>query len=180
VDSHLEKLQRALSEAIAGMSAEELSWHPPGKWRAAEVLEHLYLTYTGTIKGFTRVLEAGKPLATSASMRQRARIFVVVGLGYMPGGRKAPPMAHPRGLPAATVQAEIGAKIAEMDEIIRRCENGLGVGVEKLRGQAILDQPILDHPILGPLTARQWRKFHFVHGMHHVKQIRRLRDASRK
>ena len=174
MDSHLEKLQLALSDAIAGMSVEELSWHPPGKWCAAEILEHLYLTYTGTIKGFTRVLEAGKPLATSATLKQRARILVVVGLGYMPGGRKAPPMAQPRGLPHATVQAEIGARIAEMNEIIGRCESGLGV--EKLRGQSILGQPVLEHPILGPLTARQWRKFHFVHGMHHVKQIRRLRE----
>jgi hypothetical protein len=176
MDSRLEKLQRALTESIAGMSGEELRWHPPGKWCAAEVLEHLYLTYTGTIKGFTRVLEAGKPLATSATLKQRARIFVVVGLGYMPGGRKAPPMTQPRGLPAATVCAEIGAKIAEMDEIIGRCESG--VGAEKLQGHSISD-PILDHPILGPLTVRQWCKFHLVHGMHHVKQIRRLREASR-
>lgn len=172
MDSHLEKLRRALSDAITGMSVGELSWHPPGKWCVAEVLEHLYLTYTGTIKGFTRVLEAGKPLAASATMRQRARILVVVGLGYMPGGRQSPPMAQPRGLPAAMVQAEIGAKMAEMDEIIGRCESRLAAG--KMQGQ-----PILDHPILGPLTAREWRKFHFVHGMHHVKQIRRLRDASR-
>jgi hypothetical protein len=172
VDSHLEKLRRALSEAIAGMSAEELNWHPPGNWSAAEVLEHLYLTYTGTIKGFTRVLEAGKPLATSVTLRQRSRIFVVVALGYMPGGRKAPPTTQPRGLPSATVQAEIGAKIAEMDEIIGECSTRLAAG--KMQSQAILD-----HPILGPLTASQWRKFHFVHGMHHVKQIRQLRDASR-
>jgi hypothetical protein len=31
---------------------------------------------------------------------------------------------------------------------------------------------ILDHPILGPLTAEQWRKFHWVHGRHHARQIR--------
>jgi hypothetical protein len=34
---------------------------------------------------------------------------------------------------------------------------------------------LLDHPILGPLTAAQWMKFHRVHGMHHVKQMQRLR-----
>jgi DinB superfamily len=177
MDSRLEKLQQTVSDAIAGMSAEELSWHPPGKWCAAEVLEHLYLTYTGTIKGFRRVLEAGKPLATSATLRQRTRTFVVVGLGYMPQGRKSPPTAQPRGLPAATVQAEIGAKIAEMDEVIGWCEAGLCA--EKSRKRAIVDLPILDHPILGPLTARQWCKFHLVHGMHHVKQIRQLRKATR-
>jgi hypothetical protein len=172
MDSRLEKLQQAVSDAIKGISVEELSWHPQGKWCAAEVLEHLYLTYTGTIRGFTRVLEAGKPLATSATLKQRARILVVVGLGYMPPGRKAPPMTVPRGLPGATVRAEMGAKIAEMDEIIARCESELGAG--KFRGQAMLD-----HPILGPLTAGQWRKLHLVHGMHHLKQIRRLREASR-
>ena len=31
---------------------------------------------------------------------------------------------------------------------------------------------ILDHPILGPLNIRQWRKFHWVHTRHHARQIR--------
>jgi hypothetical protein len=30
----------------------------------------------------------------------------------------------------------------------------------------------MDHLILGPLTAGQWRKFHWVHGQHHARQIR--------
>jgi|SRR5579863_594392 len=172
MDSRLDKLQQALSEATAGLSAQELSWHPPGKWCAAEVLEHLYLTYTGTIKGFTRVLEAGKPLVTSATLRQRGGALVVLGFGHMPAGRKAPPMAQPRGLPIATVLAGLQQKVAEMDEIIGRCDRTLGAGT--LKGKAMLD-----HLILGPLTAKHWRKFHYVHGMHHVKQIRRLREASR-
>ena len=167
MDSHLEKLQQALGEATAGMSAEERSWHPPGKWCVDEVLEHLYLTYTGTIRGFTRALEAGKLPAVSATPAQRARILLVVGLGYFPEGRKAPAGVVPRGL--AGVGAEISERIAEMDKIIGRCERELGGG--KFRGRAILE-----HPILGPLTAGQWRKFHLVHGMHHVKQIRRLRE----
>jgi hypothetical protein len=172
MDSHLKKLQQALSDATEGMSAEERSWHPPGKWCVDEVLEHLYLTYTGTIRGFTRALEAGKPAATRATLAQRARILLVVGLGYMPEGRKAPPGVVPRGLAGETVRAEIGGKLAEMDEIIGRCERELGGG--KFRGLAIME-----HPILGPLTAEEWRKFHLVHGMHHVKQIRRLREGSR-
>jgi len=166
MDSHLKKLQQALGEATEGMSAEERSWHPPGKWCVDQVLEHLYLTYTGTIRGFTRALEAGTPPAGRATFGQRARIFLVVGLGYMPEGRKAPAGVVPQG--RAGVGAEIRERIAEMEEIIGRCERELGGG--KLRGRAILE-----HPILGPLTAGQWRKFHLVHGMHHVKQIRRLR-----
>ncbi len=45
MDSALEKLQQAVEDAMEGLSDEDLSWHPPGKWCAAEVLEHLYLTY---------------------------------------------------------------------------------------------------------------------------------------
>ena len=107
------------------MSSEQLSWHPAGKWCAAEVLEHLYLSYTGTIKGFERLLEAGKPLATRASLRHRLRSLVVVGFGHMPAGRKAPAVAQPKGLPAAKVRDEVGAKLVAMDAIIAKCRSPL-------------------------------------------------------
>src|SRR5450631_3950992 len=93
MDPLLDKLKQSLESAVEGMSNEQLSWHPPGKWCAAELLEHLYLTYTGTIKGFERVLSQGKPLASRASVAQRALTLVVVGFGYMPAGRKAPAMS---------------------------------------------------------------------------------------
>lgn len=151
---------------VAGLTPEQLAAHPPGKWRVAELLEHLYLTYTGTIKGFQRVAEAGKPPATTQSWTQRGRTFVVVGLGYLPSGREAPPVARPRGLPAEKVLAEIGPKIAEMDDIMAQCEKNLGAR-----------RKLLDHPTLGPLTPGQWRKFHLVHGLHHLKQIRHMKKG---
>jgi hypothetical protein len=58
------------------------------KWCALELLEHLYLTYTGTIKGFERVVRKGKPRASRASMAQRMLTMVVVGLGQCPPGSK--------------------------------------------------------------------------------------------
>ncbi len=165
MDSRLDKLKESLQSAVEGMSSEQLSWHPPGKWCAAELLEHLYLTYTGTIRGFERVVSKGKPLASRASMAQRMLTLVVVGLGHMPAGRKAPAMVLPKGLPAEEVQNEIGAKIVAMDAIIAQCEARFGRRVQ-----------LLDHPILGPLSATQWRKLHLVHGQHHLKQILRLRE----
>jgi hypothetical protein len=164
VDPHLQRLQEEIAAAVAGLSEEQLIRHPPGKWCAAEVLEHLYLTYTGTVKGFERVAEAGKPLATTQTWTQRGRTLIVVALGYLPSGREAPPVARPRGLLPEKVLAEIGPKIAEMDGNIARCEEKFGSRLK-----------LLDHPILGPLTGAQWKKFHLVHGLHHVKQIKRLR-----
>lgn len=167
MDPQLKKLQREIAAAIAGLSGDQLSWQPPGKWCVSEVLEHLYLTYTGTVKGFQRVAEAQKTLASSPTWKQRLQILIVVNLGYLPRGREAPAVARPRGLPREMVLAEIGPKIAAMDEMIRRCEELLGT-----RGK------LLDHPILGPLTGAEWRKFHLVHGLHHVKQIRHFRRLS--
>jgi hypothetical protein len=166
MDSHLENLKNALESAVEGMSSEQLSWHPAGKWCAVEVLEHLYLTYTGTIKAFEKVLTSGKPLATRASMKNRVQTFVVVGFGYLPEGRKAPSNTQPRGLAAEKVRSEIAEKIMAMDAIIAQCETRFGYCLR-----------LLDHPILGPLTATQWRKFHLVHGMHHQKQLLKLREG---
>jgi Protein of unknown function (DUF1569) len=164
MDSCLEELKQAIESAVEGLSSEELSWHPTDKWCAAEILEHLYLTYTGTIKGFAKVLEAGKPLVTRASLKHRMRTLVVVGLQHMPEGRQAPTNTRPKGLPGMKVRSELGAKIVEMDAIIAQCEARFG-----------RNRRLLDHLILGPLTAGQWRTFHFVHGRHHVKQLLRLR-----
>ena len=163
MDSDLRRVRDAIASAIQGMSVEELSRHPEGKWSIAEILEHLHLTYTGTIKGFERLLREGKPLARRASMQERVRAAVVTGFGYMPEGRKAPERTVPRGMPARVVADSIAARIEAMSALIAQAEARFG----RVR--------ILTHPVLGPLTARQWRRFHRVHGMHHVKQIHRLR-----
>jgi hypothetical protein len=167
MDSRLDKLKQSLESAVEGMSTEQWNWHPPGKWCAAEVLEHLYLTYTGTIKGFERVMTSGKPLASRPSISHRVRTLVVVGLGHMPAGVKAPAVAVPKGLPVKKVRAEFGEKIVEMDAIIAQCEASFGGRVH-----------VLDHPILGPLSAPQWRKLHVVHGRHHHKQLLQLRERA--
>jgi hypothetical protein len=167
MDFCLEKLRANLESAVEGMSSEQLIWHLPGKWCAAEVLEHLYLSYAGTIIGLERVIRKGRPLASRASVAHRVLTLVVVGLGHMPAGRKAPAMTLPNGLPVEKVRNEIGEKMEAMDAIIAQCEVRFGRRVQ-----------LLDHPILGPLNATQWRKLHLVHGEHHLKQLLQLREST--
>lgn len=164
MDPRLARLQREVASSIAGLSPRELTRSAPGKWCSAEILEHLYLTYTGTIKGFSRLLETGESLASKATWTHRGRSLVVTGLGYMPCGRKSPAVALPRGISPEKVTSEIENIIAQMDELMTVCAQNFG-----------RRSKVLDHPILGPLSIDQWRKFHLVHGQHHVKQIRRLR-----
>lgn len=167
MDARLNQLKQSLESAVEGMSAEQWSWHLPGKWCAAEVLEHLYLTYTGTIKGLDRVIAGGTPLATRPTMAQRFLTFVVMGLRRIPEGRIAPRIVQPKGLPPEEVRNNFGSKLVEMDAIITQCEARFGRRVK-----------LLDHPILGPLTAPQWRTLHVVHGRHHEKQLLRLRAGA--
>jgi len=164
MDFYLERLTNGIASATESLDAHTLLWHPEAKWSTAEILEHLYLTYTGTIRGFQRCLEAGNPPARTPSLRDRMRTFLVLGIGHMPKGRKAPKNALPRGISAELVLTDILAKISEMDAVIRQAEAKYGART-----------PVLDHPILGPLRAREWRKFHWVHGRHHLNQIRKLR-----
>ena len=170
MDSYLERLHRAITSVTSGMSGDDLTRPLEGKWSAAEILEHLYLTYTGTAKAFERCLKAGKPLGSAPTLKQRMSVALVTGLGYFPSGRKSPDPVRPRGMSAEKIIADIGPQIAAMDQLIAQCEERYGSRIK-----------VLDHPVLGPLTARQWRKFHWVHGRHHVKQIweRRKSEASR-
>jgi hypothetical protein len=164
MDSYLQRLQQAIESATRGMTTEDLTRHPEGKWSAAEILEHLLLTYTGTIKGFERCLAAGKPLARPPRLKDRLFTAISVEAGYLPGPRQAPKNTVPRGMPAEKVVAEMGPTILAMEQVIAQCEARHGGRIR-----------LIDHPIFGPLTGKQWRKFHWVHGQHHVKQILRLR-----
>lgn len=166
MDSYLEHLQQAISAATRDMTEEELERQPQGKWSVAEVLEHLYLTYTGTIRGFQRCVTAGKPLATAPTFKQRVFKLVVVNAGYMPSGVKAPGMTVPTGAAPDRVLQQVIPAIAEMRKLIALAETRFGTGTR-----------VLDHPILGPLTAPEWRKLHWVHGRHHLKQIERMRAS---
>jgi hypothetical protein len=167
MDPRLDALKRSLESAVEGMSSDQLGWHLPGKWSAAEVLEHLYLTYVGTIKGLEKVVTRGAPRATRPSLAQRLLTFLVVELGYVPAGLEAPAIVQPRGLSVEQVRREIWSQLAAMDAIIAQCEARFGRQVK-----------LLDHPILGALTPAQWRRLHLLHGRHHLKQLLRLRTRA--
>jgi Protein of unknown function (DUF1569) len=161
MDSYLERLRQELEDAMAGTNPAALANGPAGKWSPAQVLEHLFLTYQGTNKGLAKCLEKGVPLANPGTLRDRLRAFVVVNLAYFPNGRRAPERTTPRGMPAEEVQRAIIPEIQQMDAGLAECERRFGRQTK-----------ILDHPVLGPFNPRQWRKFHWVHGRHHARQIR--------
>jgi hypothetical protein len=161
MDSYLERLRQELEDAIRGASPSGWAQAPAGKWSAAQILEHLFLTYKNTNRGLAKCLEQGAPLATRATLMQRVATLLVVNLGYLPGGRKAPERTTPRGMSPEEVQQAIAPELQRMGSGLDDCERRFGARTK-----------IMDHPFLGPLTADEWRKFHWVHGRHHARQIR--------
>lgn len=158
----LKKLHSAIVTVVGEATIEDLMRHPEGKWSGAEILEHLNLTYLGTIKNLERRLAENKPAASHRKVFALQRI-VVTRFGLYPARRKSPERAVPRGAPVQQVTAEILRNLAHMDDLISCCETRFSAR-----------KPIADHPILGPLTAAEWRSFHRVHGHHHVQQIEAL------
>src|SRR6202040_2160925 len=161
MDSYLERLRQELEDAIGGASPSTLAQAPIGKWNAAQILEHLFLTYKSTNRGLAKCLEQGTPLITRARWKHRVAPLLVVNLGYVPAGREAPERATPRGMPLEEVQQAIAPELQRMGSGLDDCAGRFGAGAE-----------IRDHPFLGPLRADRWRKFHWVHGRHHARQIR--------
>jgi hypothetical protein len=160
----LAKIEGMLTSATEGMTEEQLTWHPEGKWSTAQVLEHLAKTYAGTSRGFEKAISAQRSLATRATPWQHFARTTVVGFGYFPPGRKSPEVVVPNsnwtGEHAIKTIREELAKLYEAQEKVEKTFSGI---------------PVVDHPVMGPLTPAQWAKFHYVHAKHHAKQIATLR-----
>jgi hypothetical protein len=161
MNSYLERLQQELEDATGSASDPDLAQAPDGKWSPAQILEHLLLTYKNTTRGLDKCREQGTPLARRVTLKDRAATLLVVNFGYVPRGRKAPERAMPRGMASDEVRQAIVPELQKMGAAFDECERKFGVRTK-----------LLDHPFLGPLTADQWRKFHWVHGRHHARQIR--------
>ena len=165
----LQRALHAIEAATAEMTEEQLTWHPEGKWSSALILEHLSLAFSSTVRGMRRALEAGKPDVRKSTLKERVAGLVVIKLGHVPSGRKAPAIIVPQGLPPQEAKAAIRESLARVDEVINVCEQRFGNQAD-----------ILVHPALGPLSAGEWRKFHCVHTLHHMRQIKRLRLLTKK
>jgi len=156
----LESVRREADNAIRSASADRLSHAAEGKWSPLQVLEHLVLSYTATTKGLLRAMEIGRPERSRRTFGHRLRSFYVLSMGRFPAGIEAPKHTVPRDGLGTDPQRRFNDALVAMDASLADAERRFG---HRSR--------VLVHPVLGPLTAQQWRRFHLVHGRHHLKQI---------
>jgi hypothetical protein len=163
----LEFVRRETERATRGVPTEALQRAPQDKWNSLQLLEHLMLSYTATTKGLLRTIEAGKPEGSTRSLRHRVGALYVLGFGRFPGGVESPKNIVPRGNLGDEPLRRFNDALVAMDATLCDAEKRFGTRTR-----------LLNHPILGPLTAQQWRRFHQVHGRHHLKQLSQRVNAS--
>jgi hypothetical protein len=97
-------------------------------------------------------------------LQQRFWRFVVVDLGYFPRV-EAPEKTRPSG----SIPAERGV------EAVRHALARLDITLTRVADRFGADVAVANHPYLGGLSVQQWRKFHWRHTVHHVRQVRARR-----
>jgi hypothetical protein len=80
--------------------------------------------------------------------------------GYLPSGIQSPKMVLPVGIDPATALSVATENLRQMDRALADAAERFGTRSK-----------LMNHPIIGSLSVRQWRRFHWVHTRHHVRQI---------
>jgi hypothetical protein len=160
VSPELEFVRRETEHATRGISPEGWLRAPEGHWNSLQILEHLMLSYTATTKGLLRTMESGELDRSGPSAGQLLRRFYVLRVGRFPGGVESPKQTRPKSSLGDEPLRPFNDALVAMDAMLADAEKRFGAKTRILR-----------HPILGPLTVKQWRRFHEVHGRHHLKQI---------
>ncbi|HUA96714.1 MAG TPA: DUF1569 domain-containing protein [Terracidiphilus sp.] len=141
-------------------------------WTTQDVIEHLILTYRNTGEYLDRYLARKSPSQKPLRAKHRVLQFLVVRCGGFPRGVTAPEAVCPGKCDmspmtgdelCACMRSELEKLDAQLDECIRTFDK----------------TPFASHFALGPMTADQWRRFHFVHGRHHLKQLARIRKQTK-
>lgn len=158
----LERLRSEIEATTQGLDASDFSRAPQGRWNTAQILEHLGHSYGATAKMLELSLAAGvRPEVRSAKISERLLQLLVLTLGYFPSGRKAPAfiLPHEDAGPEA-----LGRTLSGLE----RMKAALASAEERWGSR----DPVGAHFVLGPMNPAQWRKFHYLHGHHHVRQMR--------
>ncbi|HVJ07384.1 MAG TPA: DUF1569 domain-containing protein [Acidisarcina sp.] len=165
----LQNVENLFHSVLGSVDAEEAQVHPGGnllRWNVQQVVEHLILTYQLTSTTLTTRLEKRRPTAAKCTSLEWWLQMVVLSLGRMPKGASAPPETVPpqSSLPLSGRELawKLSSEAEKMDELLSQCRTMFGL------------QRVASHQILGPLRVDQWRRFHVIHGLHHLDQIQRI------
>jgi hypothetical protein len=163
MDPYLMAARQEIDAAVGALPLETIARRPPdpGRWSVAQILEHLTLAFTANTVAFEKALASGELRARRGVLKQRLGRAMVVDLGYFPRVR-APEMTTPSGsIPVERSVAAIRDALEKLDGVLSQVAARFGD-----------DVLVANHPYFAGMTVRQWRKFHWRHTVHHMRQVR--------
>jgi hypothetical protein len=168
--STLDDASGALKQAVDSVPPDRRTERPaPGRWSAAEVLEHISLAEGGFSSWITGGIEKARAAGLgneTAAARHELPDRIRTILGDRINRRQAPERAQPKGGMSADAAWQ-----------------AIGVGERRLRtvlsladGLA-LNEVIVEHPALGPFNVYQWIELMAEHRRRHAAQIGEIGNA---
>ena len=161
MDRYLILAREAIDQAAGGLSNSTLASPVDGKWSVAQILEHLTLTFTANAAAMEKALASGTLRARAPTWAQWMGRIIVLELGYFPRVR-APETTVPSGrIPVERSVAAIREGLTSVDAALTAVAARFGE-----------DAVVMNHPYFAGMTVPQWRKFHWRHTLHHMRQVR--------
>lgn len=165
-------LEQELRAAVTGLTETEMQMSPVGKaekWTVQQIVEHLVMTYQSTLPLIRERLEKRTPTRAKPMLRQRLGQILILNLRKFPAGRPAPMAVSPGStvtlLSGDAMMKRVSAELVTLNELTEKGE------------KMFAGRRAVSHIVLGPLSLAQWRRFHLVHGRHHVKQVLGIRKG---
>jgi hypothetical protein len=167
----LERVVCRIENELGGLDAETAQLHPKGLsyiWSAQQIIEHLVLSYRVTnVVLQSRVNKGRLSRHRKRTWLQWSLQLMILTFGDMPKGVPATEETTPvpdgfAVLDGRQLAALLRQEISLMDTLLDQCRRTFGM------------ERVAAHPLLGPLRVDQWRRFHVVHGYHHLEQLRSI------
>jgi hypothetical protein len=165
----LERVVSQINSEVLSLDAETSQLQPNGlpyRWSAQQVVEHLVLGYRLTSGALETRLNKGRLSRNQKrTCLQWSLQLMILTFGKLP-----------RGVPALDELMPVTGSFAAMDgqqlgDLMRREMDAMDKLFDACRRKFGMER-VAVHPFLGPLRVDQWRRFHVVHGLHHLTQLR--------
>lgn len=171
MNAMMQDLEAKLTCAVRGLDITQTQIALSHKWNIQQIVEHLNLSYASTEALIQTRLAKGRPTQAKPAIAQHCKRLLVAGVGYFPHGLTAPEAVTPPETSNPMSGEEVGLRFSErlrtMDCVLAEASSLFGE-----------TKPVASHLFLGPLSIAQWRRFHVIHGLHHLKQIDALRQSA--
>jgi len=146
---------------LAGRSDADWYHAPPGKWCAAQIVDHLAISVDWSGGKFAERRAREPMVRRPRSPFQRIAYFFIMRVGWIPRLFNASEGTRPSDRPDRAAA-----------ERRFRAGHGRFLELQQILLPARRNDLFVKHPVLGDLNFEEWLHFHVWHCGHHAKQIR--------